>query len=193
MVSDINDDEIVLCSICNNTDPPQTSDEPETGKNNDIEKSNDNANGPKIKWIGCDRCSNWVHEICDLRDDENKTIEIYYCPECRMGGKQIVYQSNEKDSVHDETEDTHEHDISKLSQTMEKLNLTNHEPNEDNQNGKSNATNKHIIQGKSTKSPHVKIRKLKIPKNKVRRLKDKKKQTKSSRSLSRRPQTTTQK
>ena len=70
--------------------------------------------------------------------------------------------------------------MSPQGKSFKNVNLTtNNEPIEDNQNGKSDATNKHIIQEKSTKSPHVKIKKLKIPKNKVRKLKDKKSKLKA--------------
>ena len=160
MVSDSNDDEIVFCSICNNIDPPKTPDEPDIGKKDDNEKNNDE---PNVKWIRCDRCNDWVHEICDFDGEEYKNIEIYYCPECRAGGKQIVFKkqskNNQDDSANEETESNH--DVSILSQTLEKLNLTTNSNTNDNLNKSLGSTSKTPKQAKSTKTPLKKGKKRK--------------------------------
>eukprot|EP01080_Neovahlkampfia_damariscottae_P005957 gene5957-9956_t len=41
------------------------------------------ADDKENPWIGCERCSRWVHKNCDVEKPELKDGESYKCAECR--------------------------------------------------------------------------------------------------------------
>ena len=48
-----------------------------------------------LSWLKCDKCTLWIHAICDdLSEDDIKIISVYYCKQCRNEGHIIVRQEN---------------------------------------------------------------------------------------------------